>query len=652
MNGVLRYFTNRPHVTGSQVSRNHTDIFIRLWREYGFEVEVPEYQVLLSYPEEDNPNTVTLFNSATGQVEHNIILKINATEGPASTQQYPYLPYLAYATNGTVQAELVYANKGFESDFDELQRRNISVQGKIVIMRSLFGNVPNAEMHGAAGVILFPDPLDYAPEGHEDRDTYPNTPWMPPDGVQRMSLLPSSGDSLTPLFPAVDGIYQKPMKEAQTTKVPAQTISYADAKVLLSKMTGDLVPESWRGALDVAYRFGASGNTSSNFTIKLSVHNKLAITKIRNVIATIKGSEEPDRYVMIGNHRDGWLFGAADPSSGTATLAEISRVVRELVREGWQPKRTIKLCSWGGEEFGMLGSIEWSEEHDRILKQRAVAYLNTDVAVGGNFILFAQTSPMLANLIFTHTKHVKDPLDSKKSLYDSMLEKMPSRENPKLPYLSGFQFSTDNLPFCLLNGMSTADFSFFFGYKGKFVLYPVYHSQYDNYDWIKRFADPEFKHFTAMTQLLGRMLLDLSDASILPFSVTRFAYSTKKAFQSLEKSSALLQNYGVTLDRLRDAVYTFINISKDFENAIKIRDGQRNPLLLRMINDQLLQIERMFVSAHVVNDWAMNQRILVNDVFSNVETAIKSNDEQKIKKQVSLTIHALWSATSLLKPLT
>jgi N-acetylated-alpha-linked acidic dipeptidase len=65
---------------------------------------------------------------------------------------------------------------------------------------------------------------------------------------------------------------------------------------------------------------------------------------------------------MIGNHRDAWVFGSIDPTSGTATLVEMSRALMVLkTKHGWQPRRSIVFLSWGAEEYGLVGSTEWVE---------------------------------------------------------------------------------------------------------------------------------------------------------------------------------------------------------------------------------------------------------------------------------------------------
>jgi len=280
----------------------------------------------------------------------------------------------------------------------------------------------------------------------------------------------------------------------------------------------------WRGGLNLTYRFGP-GFKSPNTTVRIEIHNKVEETDIYDVIGTIRGREEPDRIVLIGNHRDAWLFGAVDPSSGTATLTEMSRILGNLLKTGWRPRRTIMFCSWAAEEFGLIGSVEWVEQNSKMLSDRAIAYLNTDVAVGGNFVLVIQTCPLLVDFIFSWAKKVRDPNahDSKTSMYDIMTERLPAGTNPGEPYVLPFKFMSDYYPFYMDVGVPSADFSYFFGYKQKMELYPVYHTQHDTFYWVKKFVDPEFQFHAAMAKFQGGMLLDLADLPLLPYDVQRLA---------------------------------------------------------------------------------------------------------------------------------
>lgn len=424
------------------------------------------------------------------------------------------------------------------------------------------------------------------------------------------------------------------------------------------------MPSTMKGGLDIEYRFGPLfNNSNTSLIVKLEVNNQIQTKTIRNVIGTIEGSSEPDRIVFIGNHRDAWTFGASDPSSGTSTLMEVSRVLSNLLKQGWRPKRTIKLCSWGGEEMGLFGSNEWIEENDQLIRERGIAYLNTDVAVGGNFVLHVQTSAILSEFILKHTKKIQDPLNSSKTLYDTMLERLPeSSAYPNEPEYSKFKYVSDNFLFQTFSGLSTADFSFFYGYDNRVVLYPVYHTQYDTFEWINKFADPEFRHFQSMAQLLGSMLLDLSGCDVLPFSVKRFGKSLQNAYNKLMEDFQDMFTFhdaNTTLSELKYATYEFVNVSKDFEAMKQRLTGRESLLNIRRINDQMMNLEKTFMSPYTAMNTAQHsiRVLLFNEKFYNLDrilTSYKKNATEKvnvaIQFQLSLLIQTIRAASSLLKP--
>ncbi|XP_031560630.1 aminopeptidase NAALADL1-like [Actinia tenebrosa] len=655
----LRMFTIRPHIStthGTEIITNH----IRdTWQSYGFEVEEPEYEVLMSFPQEDKPNKVSIINNDTKEVEYDVIAQVNVTAGVDSDKKYKYTPYLAYAPNGTVEGELVYANLGSQKDFEELAKKNISLKGKIVIIGNLFGYITGAKNLGAVGVILYPDPKLYAPNGHGVNDTFPNSPWVPPDAVHSIALSKTFGDALTPMLPSSNGMHRIDLNKAGLLSIPAQTISYQDAQYILSRMKGEKVPKSMEGGLNLTYRFGPGFNTTkvnTTLVVRLEVNNQYVKKKIRNVIATIPGSEEPDRYVLIGNHRDAWFFGASDPSSGTATMMEMSRVLWKLRQKGWRPRRTIKLCSWGGEEFALLGSHEWVEEYGMIFRERAVAYLNTDVAVGGNFVFYAQTSPMLGDLILKNAKKTIYPSNISKTIYDNMLERLPkSKLYPDEPMMSTFRFVTDNIPFCLILGLPTADFSYFFDYTDDIFLYPLYHTQYDAFDWIKKFADPNFLYFKSMAQFLGSMLFDLSDSEIIPFSLHRFVKSVHEAYDDLKKVNDKLDQ--TQMLQLEQAIKIFANLTTKLESTIQnIKGQQSDHYNLRMLNDQIAGVEKTFVSPYTIRASKDGKKIIDANSFIKIHNALHRNVNQTeidnlVKFEMSLIIRCFNVANKLLEPI-
>ena len=134
-------------------------------------------------------------------------------------------------------------------------------------------------------------------------------------------------------------------------------------------MGGPEVPEEWRGSLPLTYRLGPGGNSKHpGWRVRLVVNNFLDDRKSDNIVGIINGEEEPDRYVVICNHRDAWGYGAVDPSSGTAIMMEVARVLGEKVKAGWRPRRSIVFASWAAEEAGIMGSAEWV--YDKVHKGR------------------------------------------------------------------------------------------------------------------------------------------------------------------------------------------------------------------------------------------------------------------------------------------
>ncbi|KAG7155531.1 Glutamate carboxypeptidase 2-like 4 [Homarus americanus] len=321
-----------------------------------------------------------------------------------------------YAPAGSVSSEagrgVVYVNYGRVEDFDKLEELGVNVSGCIAIARygKIFrGNkLLHAQERGAKGMILFSDPGDVAQEGVADDDVYPYTWWLPGTGMQRGTTYMGSGDPLTPGWSSTANAYRLTMEDADLPKIPCQPIGYDDARVILEKMGGMAAPdEAWKGGLDgLAYNLGPELlDEYSGYTLHLDTHNTFQQYTSYNVIGTIKGEVEPDRYVLIGNHRDAWGFGASDPSSGTAQILETARVMGQLMADGWRPRRTLVFCSWGAEEYGLIGSTEWVEEHVEKLQERSVMYLNTDTCASGP-ILHVPGSPLLWDAITDITKMV------------------------------------------------------------------------------------------------------------------------------------------------------------------------------------------------------------------------------------------------------
>ena len=348
-----------------------------------------------------------------------------------------------------------------------------------------------------------------------------------------------------------------------------------------------------------------------------------------------------------------FFWGAVDASSGSATLMEISRVLGKLKDGGWRPRRTVKLCSWGAEELGLVGSLEWVQENAKLLSNRAVVYLNTDVAVGGNYVVAAQTCPMLDEAVSRRAKKVKDP--SGKTVYDTMVSRMPKYlgEPPTLPYL----FFSDYLPFYMSIGVPSADFSYFHVHDNHFMLYPAYHTQEDSFYWIKSFVDPKFEYHATMTTFVGGMLLDFSDAPILPLDVVRYARALHSLGEQLGKMlEATTKN--ISTKFALDALKEFVNTSNLFQDAKGKLSGNESALVLRTINDQLVQVEKAFITPYLKAGDPMYKHVFSRNSLSQafpgvvlaLKNAIRTGDFAEVNQQLSLVEEAFLSAADIIKP--
>jgi len=312
-------------------------------------------------------------------------------------------------------------------------------------------------------------------------------------------------------------------------------------------------------------------------------------------------------------------------------------------------------CSWGAEEFGLVGSVEWVEENSKLLSDRAIAYLNTDVAVGGNHVLVVQTCPLLVNFIFSWAKKIRDPNahGSRTSMYDIMCDRMPSATNVGEPYVIPFKYMSDYYPFYMDSGVPSADFSYFFGFKNSMELYPVYHTQQDTFYWVKKFVDPNFEFHEAMAKFQGGMLLDLADLSLLPYDVKRVADTLKVAIKTHYFQDYKDKKYYT--DHIVNAVYKFGNVSEEFLKAKSKLTDKESSLVYRRFNDQMVQVEKAFIRADMYSRDPINKHVLHDTLFLGVQAAfsksLNGGSTDDVNKQLSIVAEAISSAADILKPM-
>jgi N-acetylated-alpha-linked acidic dipeptidase len=511
----MERMTERPLYVGSPHNRANAEWVAEQFRSWGYEAEIAEYRVLFPLPRIREVEMVAPTRYRAELREP--VLDEDATSGIEEDR----LPtYNAYSADGDVTGELVYVNYGVPSDYEELERRGIDVRGKVVIARyggSWRGIKPKvAHEHGAIATILYSDPRD---DGYFRGDVYPNGPFRMEHGVQRGSVsdMPQyPGDPLTPGVGATADAERMSVEESPTImKIPVLPISYGDALPLLEALGGPVAPESWRGALPITYHMGPGPAQ-----VRVHLEFDWDLKPAYNVIATMEGSTYPDEWVMRGNHRDGWALGAADPISGHVAMMEEARVIGELARAGWRPKRTIKYGSWDAEEPGLLGSTEWAEHHAEELRDKLVVYTNTDS--NGRGFLDMGGSHTLEKLINQVARAVPDPQTDvsvwerarARSAVQGDDEALTRQDLRISPLGSG----SDYTPFLQHLGIASLNLGFGGESDGG-----SYHSQFDSFDHYRRFGDPTFQYGVALAKTAGRVTLRFANADVLPFQFGNFA---------------------------------------------------------------------------------------------------------------------------------
>ena len=540
----MKHMSSKPHHVGSPWSKKNAEFIAQKFESWGFETEIETFEVLVPFPkirklELVSPNQVSL------QLKEPV-LKEDATSGIRKN----LLPgFNAFSADGNVTAELVYVNYGIPGDYEELARIGIDVKGKIVLARyggSWRGIKPKvAYEHGAIGCIIFSDPKD---DGYGRGDVYPKGPFRMEQGIQRGSVLDMPmypGDPLTPGYGAKPDVKRLEIADAPTImKIPVLPISYGDAEPLLKALGGPVAPAEWRGGLPVTYHIGPGPAK-----VHLQLEFDWGLRTAYNPVAKLKGTVYPDEWIMRGNHHDGWAQGASDPLSGMVSLMEEARAIGELVKTGWQPKRTLVYAGWDAEEPGLLGSTEWVEFHREEIQEKMVVYINTD-GTGVGF-LGVGGSHSLEKFINEVTVDVMDPVQDV-SLQERIRARLRVSENKDAeredlriyPMGSG----SDYTAFIHHAGVPALNLGFGGESSGG-----SYHSIFDSYNHYKRFNDGNYVYGTTLAKVNARLVLRLSEADILPFrfvnmaeNIGSFIESNKKLAEAVEKKT---ENRNKLLDK-------------------------------------------------------------------------------------------------------
>jgi N-acetylated-alpha-linked acidic dipeptidase len=525
----LRILTAEPHLASTPEDRKTADYVAQKFRAAGLETEIVPFRVLMNQPKMER---IEAYDSS-GRLLVSGPTREHVDGDPYQDDPRVVMPFNGSSGSGDVTAEVVYVNYGRLEDFEQLASRHIDVRGKIVLAR--YGanfrgvKVYLAEQRGAAGVLIYSDPQD---DGFTKGDTYPTGPWRPDTSVERGSvqyLFKYPGDPETPTVASTldlpDSARVSPYgSQPRIISIP---ISYHDAAPILQALKGVGVPQGWQGGLGFRYHIGQTEGPGSVKVHLLSVQDYQRRI-IWDVIGKVKGSEYPEDWVVVGNHRDAWVYGAADPCSGTAAMLESIHGIGVLLRQGWRPKRTLVFASWDAEEEGLIGSSEWVDQNEEAL-ERAVAYFNTDVAVSGADFSAAAV-PSLKQFIRELTRSVPSPMGG--TVYQQWRINHPVQSGqpvqggqtgssaPAAPgvevHVGDLGSGSDYTPFFQHVGVPSTDI-------GSDGPYGVYHSVFDNFAWFTLNADPNFVYLQEIARVFGLEALRMADADVLPYDYVAYA---------------------------------------------------------------------------------------------------------------------------------
>jgi len=671
-----RVFTQEPHTAGSKRNNELAQYIAAEWKKQGLEdVVIHRYDVYGT-----NPKSAVL--EMIAPTHYQALLRENPipvdddSKSPAISGAW-----LGMSISGEVTAPVIYAHSGNPEDYDLLRKHGISVKGKIVLVRysnpySYRGfKALTAQREGAAAMLVYSDPQE---DGYKKGKVDPDGPWGPEYHIQRGAITYDfmvPGDPQTPGWASVPGARRIPIEEAVSApKIMALPLSWHDAQPLLESMDGPAAPKEWQGGLAFEYHLGGERVKAH---LKIEMDN--GIQPYYVVEGRIRGSAFPDEWVVMGNHRDAWVFGGVDPSSGTASMMELTCALGELKKQGMRPRRTLVVCSWDGEEIGLTGSTEWGEQFADELRHKAVAYINVDEATSGpNF--HGQAVASLAPMLEETTRSLRDP--SGKPLCDAWkaVVEREKREGAQSSQFSSSGVVNETLADTRIG--SGSDHTVFLNFIGVPVLglgfegdYGVYHSAYDDFYWMNHFGDPGYKYHTLMTQLWGLTALRLANADLLPYDFAAYASNIRQFVAELgagnksvilsgassnERAESKAPGSAVDLSEVEKSIDEFEAAGKKLNDAIsrKLSSGSLDQRLTATLNQGLMQVERNWLNHDGIPGRPWFKHILYGARYTyahlelpGLTEAVEKQDWPTAKQQADVLEHALRKNAELLRDL-
>ncbi len=660
----LKALTAAPHWASSPEDYQTAQYVMEKFKAAGLETRIVPYRVLLNKPirisiSAFDANGDKLMSGPTP--EHVDPKKFGGDPFQDDPRILP--AFNGSSPSGDVTAPVVYANYGELADFRQLEKMGVSVKGKIVLVR--YGanfrgvKVYIAQQYGAVGVLIYSDPAD---DGYFRGDAYPKGPWRPATGVQRGSVqfLPiypgdpeTPGIASTPDLPASKRIPADKI-QADWPSIPSNPLSYKDAAPILKALGGPESPRPWQGALPFTYHIGATSGANV-VTVHMHLEQDTQLRTIWDVVGIIEGADpaEKDDWVVIGNHRDAWVYGAVDPGSGTAAMLEAVHGFGNLLKQGWRPKRSIVVASWDAEEEGLIGSTEWCEQYATHLAH-AVAYFNTDVGVSGPDFT-ADAVPSLKPFLRDITSRVSSPkggtVYSQWQLEQQAMESATrGRFRPTLPAgadvrIGNLGSGSDYTPFLQHLGVPSTDI-------GSSGPYGVYHSVFDNYNWFTKFADPTFVYEQQQARVFGLEALHMADADVLPYDYQGYGADIVAYVHAAQRRAGEL-NLMLDFTAANAAAQRFANAGEDIHHIQETPPA--NPARL---NHALRAAEEALLNPAGLPDRPWYKHTIYAPgrytgyaavVIPGVNEAIEDRDSHEAQAQLTVLAQALNRAAAVLE---
>jgi N-acetylated-alpha-linked acidic dipeptidase len=672
----LKTLTAEPHLAATPEDRKTAEYVALKFRSAGLETEIVPYRVLMNQPKEVRVEAY----DAAGKLLMRGPTREHVAGDPYQDDPRVMMPFNGGSGSGEATAEVIYANYGRLEDFDRLAAEHVDLHGKIVLVRygANFRGVKAyiAEARGAIGLLIYSEPAD---DGAAKGDVYPIGPWRPETGIQYGSvqyIFKYPGDPETP------GVASTPDLPDSARISPygnlphliSIPISAHDAAPILRALQGPVAPQEWQGALGFRYHLGTVTGPAA-VRVHLVSQQDYQRRTIWNVIGKIKGTDFPDEWVVAGNHRDAWIYGAVDPSSGTAAMLEAVHGVGALLKQGWRPRRTIVFASWDAEEEGLIGSTEWVEQNAPAL-DHAVAYFNTDVAVSGPDFSAAAV-PSLKQFLRELTRSVPSPLggtvyqqwrlshpaqaaqNGHPGLSERRLSNAPAETGVEV-HVGDLGSGSDFTPFFQHAGVPSTDI-------GSDGPYGVYHSVFDNFAWYTLNADPRFVYLQEMARVFGLEAVRMADADVLPYDYTAYAAAIHSYLDAAKRKAEasedrpLLLRWKADEHSLRSLNFSAAQAAAARFSAAAARVHGRQISVsgdLQKLNQALRQAESALLSdAGLPNRPWYRHTIYAPGEFTGysavvipgVNEALDAKDPQRATQQLSILTQALTRAAQALE---